>query len=133
MYLYVWSCFFLSITCLICAIGLVSRTYRDNLFQTVGMFMLMVAAPSRIIDIWTREFVPPDWFFVHAGIGIFAVGVYFKVFMRLRHERFMEFQRKLGRSALERFVPTDTDWERYIRGETNVPPPDRRRAPVPHH
>lgn len=95
MHLYLFSCFFLAVVGILCAVGLMSHTYKENLFQNLGMSLLMIGCASRVKDIWINEAVAVDWFIIHAGMFLFALGVFVKVFFRAFHDRILAFQTAL--------------------------------------
>lgn len=95
MHLYLFSCFFLGVTAILCAVGLLSHTYKENLFQNIGMGFLMVGCASRVKDIWLTESVAVDWFIIHAGMFSFALGVFLKIFFRAFHDRIIALQQSM--------------------------------------
>lgn len=118
--LYQISCFFLIVTTLLCLVGLVSTTYRENLLQCAGMVLVMIGCASRVPALWLREYVEPDSFMVHAGVGLFAIGVFVRVLLRQRAE---ETPRPFGHY----FEPDlSANWELWHSGQLSTPPRDRR-------
>ena len=99
MHYYMFSCFFLSMTVLVCLLGLTSPRFDDNLVQNAGMAMLAIGCGSRIPDLWGNVDLPFDWFLIHAGIGMFAIGTAFKIFMRERAARFVGYVHSIWRPA----------------------------------
>jgi hypothetical protein len=130
MPLFMWSCFFLTAVTLICAVGLLSSVYRENLFQNLGMFLLMIGCSSRIVAIWRNGDVPFDWFLVHAGMGLFAMGVFWRVCLRERRDRFASFVHSAGVNLRDRFA-SNADvshaWRQFEEGRLDDIPQERRQ------
>lgn len=93
MHLYQWSVFFLSSCAIICLIGLASPRYHDNLPMCIGMCLLAMGCGSRASDLaWLQPTTLSwDWFFVHAGLGLFSMGQLFDAYLRDRKVRFAAF------------------------------------------
>lgn len=77
----------LSITALLCALGVFHRAYNDNVLQRVGMSWLCIAAIGRVWWIWQTQITDPSWMLVHVGMAIYAIGTAKKVL--LMHARLM--------------------------------------------
>jgi hypothetical protein len=73
------SAAFMFVTALLCFLGLLSSHFKDNLFQTVAMGCGMIGCGSRCVDLWGRIDIPLDWFLIHACMGLFSIGVAWKV------------------------------------------------------
>lgn len=131
MSLPMWSAFFLTVTAILSAVGLVSAVYKDNLFQCVGMFGLMIGCSSRIVDVWTRTSIPFDWFLIHAGMGMFAIGVFWKVFTYERRQKFANYIRDAGGTFRDRFA-SNADvshaWRQFEEGRLEEIPIERRQG-----
>lgn len=101
-----YSAAFMLITAVLCVAGLLSRSFKDNLFQTLAMVCGMIGCTSRFVDLFGRTDVPLDWFLVHACMGLFAMGVAWKVISRVHKD-------KLDRIALALKIRTDFDGWRH--------------------
>jgi hypothetical protein len=109
VHLYIFSCFFLIATCVICLVGLSTPRFDDNLFQNVGMGLLAIGCGSRVPDLWGNENLPLDWFMIHAGIGLFAIGVFFKVYLRERAAGMRAFMQSIWRPPVLASIPLSDD------------------------
>lgn len=124
MHLYLFSCFFLASASIVCLLGLVSPRYKENLIECVGMAFLALSCASRTADIWARGQVPFDWFLVHTGIGLVAIGIAVRVFTPAIHSRLVGYQR-IWRG--EPAPDTDALWAEYGRSGVGAMLRDRRR------
>lgn len=97
-----WSTTLMLTTAVLCALGLLSRTFKDNLWQTVGMWAGMIGCGSRVPDIWSRNDIPFDWFLVHLCLGLFAIGTAWKIIKaahKAKIERFTAAMRERAHIA----------------------------------
>lgn len=69
----------LSLTALICAIGVFHSSFKDNFLQCVGMGGLCIADIGRANAVWNTEYVAESWMLVHLFVFIYALGTFLKV------------------------------------------------------
>jgi hypothetical protein len=83
----------LLITAILCLVGMLSKAFKDNLFQTLAMAIGLVGCSSRFTVMVTRTDVPFDWLLVHCALGLFAMGTAWKVIMYTEWYREIAFKR----------------------------------------
>lgn len=91
--LWLLSCFCLVLTAAICIVGVFSSHFDDTLLQRLGMAILCFFCAGRAGTIWMARDVNPDWFGVHLGMAVFAVGTALKIYAlcaKERRERYLE-------------------------------------------
>jgi hypothetical protein len=93
----------ISVLCLVlvatlCAWGVFTDRYNDNLPQMIGMGAMFFGALSIAWRIWRVEFVPMDALFVHVGLALYAVGTAWKVY-RKPHAYAMSDKERAQREA----------------------------------
>lgn len=96
-----WTISFLAltITAIICAVGLFHPSFNDNLFQCLGMIVLVIACLGRAESIWVAETTNPSWMLVHVGTALYALGTFIKVL--IIHGK-------------EKKWPLFTKWEQFV-------------------
>jgi len=80
----------LSIVTVLCLVGTLAHSYKDNLAQRIGMALLAYGCASRVQHIMGSQYVSPDWLVVHVGIAVYAMGTAFKHWRLIRRARCAE-------------------------------------------
>lgn len=86
MSLWVFSAACLLTTAAICLACIFDRRIDDGLIERVGMVVLVFACLGRAKDIIAAGTVNPIWVSVHAGMAIYALGVFLRLV--LKHMRY---------------------------------------------
>lgn len=78
---------FISFVCLAfvsfcCVAAVLSKVFRDNWPQFIGLWLVCLGASSRALDVVRVEYVSTDAFVAHVGLALFAGGTWYK-FRRL--------------------------------------------------
>lgn len=95
----------LSLTALICAIGVFHVSFKDNLLQCIGMSGLCIADIGRANAVWSTEYVAASWLLVHLFVCVYAVGTVLKVLVIngraagwpwiLKHDRWIAWRKSV--------------------------------------
>ena len=72
--MYILSCLCLSFVFVGCVLGAFSDKYDATISQRFGMGVLGLGCCARIGAIWAAQSVANDWFMVHGGMALIAIG-----------------------------------------------------------
>ena len=92
--LWLLSCMCLGVTGALCIAGVLSHHFNDNLLQRAGMALLGIFCFGRATSIWHAQFASADWFGVHLGMAVYALGTAWKVYARLPAKVFDRYERQ---------------------------------------
>jgi hypothetical protein len=92
----------LLVTAILCLVGMLSKAFKDNLFQTLAMAIGLVGCSSRFAVMVTRTDVPFDWLLVHCALGLFAMGTAWKVVTHTEWYAGIMLNREIVRMAAQR-------------------------------
>ena len=74
---------FLSFACLVfvavaCIAAVLSKVFKDNWPQFVGLWLLCLGVATKAVEIWQAQWVPPLGLCAHIGLALFAGGTWHK-------------------------------------------------------
>jgi hypothetical protein len=83
--------FMLGVVVTLCVVGTFAISYKDNLFQCVGMAGIAIWCIAAIDRIWSRGWIYPESMWLYSGLFLFALGTFIKVVKhRQKPERGMQ-------------------------------------------
>lgn len=64
----------LALVAVLCIVGVLAHSYKDNLFERIGMAFVCGGCVARIYGAWHDSPPPPSALLLHVGIALFAIG-----------------------------------------------------------